>query len=362
VSRTPAEDIGETEPEQPARSWGRRHGPKIALSLVLAGGLGWLLHAGALPIVPDADARGRVPGWLWPAYVSVIAAMYLVRAARWYWLLAAITPVPMRRVISIGLIFFGALALLPFRIGEAVRPALMHDRERLSVWAVTATVGAERIVDGLVLSAILAAGLLTSVPLDPLPDHVGQLPIPVAVIPTAAYGALAVFSGGFLAMGLFYWRRGLARAVTRTVFGLVHPGFATWLADRVTRLSEGLRFLADPRRGLPMLAATLAYWAIHLFGTWLVLHTVGLESVTVSQAAVVLGVLSLGILIPNAPGFFGTFQISVYAALAMFHGEESIGSAGAVAVFYLYVVQIGVALAGAAIGLFAERRHLGLAG
>lgn len=361
MSPSPTQDEGAPDPGRPERSWSRRYGPKIALSLVLAGGLGWLLHAGALPIVPDAEARASVPVWLLPVYVVITAAMYLARAARWYWLLAAIAPVPMRRVISVGLIFFGALVVLPFRIGEAVRPALMHDRDRLSVWAVTATVGAERIVDGLVLTSLLLLGLLTSVPLDPLPERIGQLPIPVAVIPTAAWTALAVFSTGFFAMALFYWRRGLARSLTRTVFGIVHTGLATWLADRVERLSDGLRFLADPRRALPMLAVTATYWGIHLFGTWLVLHTVGLESVTVSQAAVVLGVMSLGILIPNAPGFFGTFQISAYAALAMFHDEQTVAAAGALAVFYLYVVQIGVPLAGGVIGLAAERRRLGLA-
>lgn len=348
-------------PAARAPRW-RRYGPKLLLSLVIAGGLGWLLHVGALPIVPDPDARAATPGWLLPTYVLVVAVMLLVRAARWYWLLAAITQVPVRRVLAVGFIFFGAIVLLPLRLGEAVRPAMMRDKDRLSAWAVAGTAGAERIVDGLVLSSLLFVGLMTSVPLDPLPDRIGQLPIPVAVIPNASYTALSAFAGAFVVMAVFYWRRGVARSVTRRVFGLVSPRFASWLADRVEHVSEGLRFMAQPRHGVLVLVGTLLYWALSLFGTWLVLRTVGLEAVTVSQAAVVLGVLSLGILLPNAPGFFGTFQISVYAALAMFHSEAVIGSAGSVAVFYLYVVQIGVALAGGAAGLIVERRRLGITG
>jgi hypothetical protein len=359
VIQDPPDDAPETAPQAPAPRW-RRYGPKLVVSLLIAGGLGWLLHVGALPVLPDARALAATPVWLVPAYVAVVVLLLLVRAARWYWLLAAIAPVPMGRVLAVGFIFFGALVLLPFRLGEAVRPAVIREPGRLSAWAVAGTAGAERIVDGLVLSAMLLLGLVGSTPLDPLPDHIGKLPIPVAVIPSVAYTALAVFAGAFVAMGLFYWRRGWARSFTRTVFGVVSPRFAAWLAERVEHVSDGLRFLADPRHGLPVLIGTLLYWGLSLFGTWLVLDTVGLDGITAAQAAVVLGVLSLGILLPNAPGFFGTFQISVYAALAMFHDEQMIAGAGSVAVFYLYVVQIGVALVGGAVGLFTQRRRLGL--
>jgi hypothetical protein len=55
---------------------------------------------------------------------------------------------------------------------------------------------------------------------------------------------------------------------------------------------------------------------------------------------VVLGVLCLGVLAPQAPGFFGAFQVSLYAALAMYFAPEQVVGPGSAFVFLLYVVQL----------------------
>jgi hypothetical protein len=68
----------------------------------------------------------------------------------------------------------------------------------------------------------------------------------------------------------------------------------------------------------------------------------GLTSATLGQAWVAMGILGLGVVIPQAPGFFGAFQLSLFAGLALFFRTDIVVSTGAVFVFYCYLIQVGI--------------------
>ena len=88
----------------------------------------------------------------------------------------------------------------------------------------------------------------------------------------------------------------------------------------------------------------------------------GIDAMTFGQAFVILGVLALGIMVPNAPGFFGAFQISIYAGLAMFYPAEVVIGPGSAFVSLLYVCQLSVMLVGAIVGAISERMAEGVEG
>ena len=326
----------------------------ILASLGVIIGFVLLMRAGTMPVVPAKEVLAKVPVWVPVTYGFVWLLVLLLRSMRWYWLLAPIHPIEMRRVITISLIGYGALLLLPFRMGEFVRPALVHEKGKISGWAATGSVGAERVLDGLFLSALLFISLRIAKPIDPLPQRIGGFDIPASVVPTAAYGALTLFTAVFIAMGVFYWRRTWARQATETVVGVVSKSLAKWLADRVEHVADGLRFLPNARYTGPFLAITALYWAVNAAGICMLCNGLGL-TITFFQACVVMGVLALGILVPNAPGFFGSFQISVYAGLAMYTPPDEVIVTGSAAVFWLYVIQIGVTFAACAAALLIER-------
>lgn len=343
-----------------ARSgWLKRHWLKLLASLLVAGAFVWLLRQGALPIVPPANAFAKMRWWTLPVYVVLWCGVHVIRAVRWHWLLAPIHPVPMRRVISVAWIGFAAVLLLPFRTGEAVRPVLIRRQGELSAWAATGTVGAERVIDGFCMSVMLLVALLASTPLAPLPSSIGALPIPAAIVPGAAYSALAVFGAAFLVMGVFYWRRALARSLTERVVGLVSQKLAAWLAERVEKVASGLSFLPRWRSSAPFLGLTVSYWLLNAAASWLLAWGAGFDRITYAQACVSMGVLALGILVPNAPGFFGAFQISIYAGLAMYFPAELVVGPGSAFVLLIYVCQVVITGAGAAIGLVWERTSVG---
>jgi hypothetical protein len=337
------------------RGWLRRHALALLGSAVVIAGFVAVLRAGALPVVPSRDAFDRMAWWAIPAFTLAWTVVLFVRSARWVYLLAPIHHVPLRRVISVSLIGYAALVLLPFRMGEVVRPALIREKDKLSAWAATGTVGAERITDGLCLSLFFFAALSFSTPLDPLPDHIGTLPIDVAIIPGLAYAALAFFFAAFVAMGAFHFRRDLARRFTRAVVGLVSARLADTLSDAVERFGSGLDFLKEARYSVPFLTSTVAYWALNVGSVLLLAHGCGLTDLTYVEAAVVVGVLALGILTPNAPGFFGAFQVATYAGLAMYVPSQQVTREGAAFVFLLYAIELGTTLIYAGLALVVEK-------
>jgi glycosyltransferase 2 family protein len=354
--------VSRATPDQPrdlARSVSpaRRYALKLVLSLLVAAGFAWLLHAGALPIWPDRQALAHVDWGLVGAYVLVHSLVHFLRAARWYFLIAAVDPVPMRKVLSVAFIGFLAIVALPFRTGEMVRPVLIR-KKGLSGWAAMGTVAAERIIDGLSLSIVLFTALLVAKPLDPLPSRIGDLPIPTAVVPGAAYAALAGFLAAFVVMGVFYLRRAWARALTERVLGLVSKRFSSWVAERIDQVAAGLGFLRQPRYAAPFVVVTAAYWLLNAAASCVLARACGLDSFGYAHACVVMGVLALGILVPNAPGFFGAFQISIYAGLAMYFPVEEVVGRGAAFVFLMYVAQLGVTVLAAAGAMIAERTGL----
>lgn len=338
-------------PPGSAGSWLREHALAVAGSLLFAGGFAWLLEAGALPIVPPAHAWDAVRPWVIPIYALSFMTVHVLRCGRWLLLVAPAQRPRLGLTIGIGLVAYAAVVLLPFRLGEAARPALMRSRARIPLGTSAGVVGAERIVDGLVLSVMLLVALLRAEVISPLPDHIGELPIPASIISTVAWAAVVLFASLSLCMlGFYLWQAPLRRLIEEHL-GKVLPGVARRLAVAVGSVAEGLRFLKD-LSSLPAFAAlTCLYWALNVAGILILLWGAGIPSPTLGQATVVLGVLGLGLVVPNAPGFFGTFQISAYSAMVLFYSLPVVTSAGAVFVFLLYVIQMSLTLGAGAVAL-----------
>jgi hypothetical protein len=351
-----------TETAPPALPERRGMWMKLGLSLLPAAGFVWLLQRGALPLVPDRDALAKVPAGSIVLYVAVWTAMYLVRTSRWWFLLAPIERVPLRTVLRVACLGLAAVVLLPFRMGEAVRPILIRREGRLSAWAATGTVGAERVLDGLSVSVLLLVSLALARPMEPLPDRIGDLPIPASLVPGAALSAAIVFAVGSVVMGVFYLWRSWARRMTELVVGMVSIRLARWLAARVEEIAEGLGFLKQPRYAVPFVLATAAYWLLNATTFWVLADACGLGGIGFFGATATMGVVALGILVPATPGFFGAFQLATYAGLAMYLAPEVVMQKGATFTFLGYVLPVGLSLLGGVValvaGLLGQRKKL----
>ena len=339
----------ETDPLEPRAARRPSVWLRVLLSLLFGSAFVWMLQRGGLPIVPPQASLVAFGLPAFAGYSAWFAVLWVLRANRWSHLLRPLVALPRRDSLSIGLVGAGAVILAPARLGELVRPYLVAGRG-VTFTQAAAIVAAERIVDGMMVASFLTVGLLTSTTVSPLPDHLGELPIPVASIPRIAWLSLLVFATAFAAMAAFFSARDRAKRLVEIVVGRFSPGAATFVADTVSRLADGLSFLRSPRDALPFLRDTVVYWAMNVAGLCFVLRAAHLDA-TPSHAMVVLGVLSLGIMVPAGPGFFGAFQLAGYCALALFFPLPKVVGEGGVGLFVLYVSQMAVGSVFAVVGL-----------
>ncbi|HWA74560.1 MAG TPA: lysylphosphatidylglycerol synthase transmembrane domain-containing protein [Polyangiaceae bacterium] len=332
----------------------RRHVRALIASVALAAGLGWIMHKGALPLLPPQGTLDRVD-WFRVALLTLSLIVSIGgRFVRWAFLLAPFAKVPFRRLMAISCISVGLITFLPFRLGEVARPAMLRQKGKISGWAVTGTVGAERIIDGVLFSVMLLLGLAFAAPHEPLPERIGNLPVPAAYVPRAAMVASIFFGFAFLCMAAFFWWRATARRLTERVLGLFSQRVATLVATAVERVSDGLSFLPNLRYTVPYVLLTVFALVAHIWGIQQLALAVGLPDLTFAEATVLVGVLGLGFAMPNAPGFFGSVQLALYAGLAVYVAPEKVIHEGAAFVFLFYVSYLVLVILLSLLGVLLE--------
>ncbi|MBS2016968.1 MAG: flippase-like domain-containing protein [Deltaproteobacteria bacterium] len=342
----------------------RRHAAKLIASVVITAGIVYTLQKGGLTLVPEgADLRNHVQWWAIPAYVVTLVFMSYFRAVRWRFLLRSFAEVPKKRVLAVSLIGFAAILLMPFRIGEIVRPYMLREKGKISMTAATGTVMAERVVDGLYLSIVLAVALVFVPTIHPLPEKVVGLPISVAHVRASGFVMLGVFTAAFATIAVFYFAREWARKATLAVFGIVSKKLAEKLASTATKLASGLHFLGRGRDSAGFLLETTLYWGLNAFGMWIlaigcgVVHADG-SAMTFGESCALMGMLGCTILIPGPPGLLGVFQAGIYAGMTMYFPTTVVTGAGAAYVFVLYATQVVWQIMSAGYFLVGDRKAL----
>jgi glycosyltransferase 2 family protein len=351
--------------DKPAKPKGflRRHAAKLIASVVITAGIVYTLQKGGLTLVPEGGDFQHVRWWTLPVYLAAVAAMNYFRAVRWRYLLRSFADVPRRRVLAVSWIGFAAILLMPFRIGEIVRPYMLREKGKVSMSSATGTVMAERVVDGLFLSIVLALALVLVPTIHPLPEKVVGLPISVQQVRASGFVMLGVFTTAFVTIAVFYFARAWAHKATLAVFGIVSKRLAEKLAGIAEKLAAGLHFLGRGRDAGGFLAETTAYWLLNALSMWIlawgcgVVHADG-SAITFGESCALMGMLGCTILIPGPPGLLGVFQAGIYAGMTMYFPTEVVTGPGSAYVFLLYVIQLFWTIFGAGIFLIGDRKAL----
>jgi hypothetical protein len=331
----------------------RRHATKLVASVAITCGLVYTIHKGGLKFVPEGGDFHAVRWWTVPIYVVLYVALTWFRSTRWRFLLRSVAEVPKRRLFAVSLVGFTTILVLPFRIGEIARPYLIRTRpedarpgERpITMTTATSSIIAERIIDGLYLSTVLALALALVPTIHPLPERVGAIPVSVHQVRMYGYGILGLFCVLFASIATFYFARGWAHATTFRVVGKVSPRVAEGLAGMFERLADGLHIFGRGKDARGFFAETTLYWGLSALGLWLlawgcgVVHADG-SAGTFGEACGLMGMLGCSIMLPGPPGLLGTFQAGLYAGMAMYYPTPIVVGAGASFVFLTYMSQV----------------------
>jgi hypothetical protein len=369
-SASASADPGHASGVNPSRGFLRRHALKFAASFLITCGIVFTVHKGGLKLLPEGGDFQHVRAWTVPAYLVTLLGVAWFRSVRWRFLLRSIAEVPKKRLFLVSSVGFAAILLLPFRIGEIVRPYLIRtppeergasrDRRPITLTAATSSVVAERVIDGLYLSVILAMALVLVPTIVPLPDKVVGIPVTVAHVRMSGYAMLGIFAALFATLAVFYFARSWAHRATIAVVGQISRTFAERLVGMAEKVADGLHVLGRARDAIGFVAETSLYWAINALGMWLlawgcgVTHADG-SAPTFGEACALMGMLGCAILIPGPPGMLGVFQAGIYAGMTMFYPTSVVTGAGAAYVFLLYASQCVFQVAMGAVGLAMDR-------
>ena len=332
------------------------YAPRILASVVIAGFFVWVFKRGGLPLIPPASALTALQPWTVAAFGLFSVACIYLRVHRWVPLLRAVAPdISETRVVAVGLIGIATIMLAPLRMGEAARPYLLARDGKVTFFQALGAAGAERVIDGLVLTVTAAIALTLSTPLSPLPDHLGDVALPVSIIPRAIYVAAVVFTGGAVSLTVFYLAHAFARRVTMALLSPISPKLAGFVTGTLERLADGLSVLGSPENRLRFFGETLLYWLCQFIAQWLLMRGCGIQG-SIVQACVTLGVLGLGVIVPAGPGLFGAFQIGTYSGLALYFPLTTLRTSGAAMAFVSYGFQLVAMLLSLALGFWLLAR------
>lgn len=324
----------------------RRHAARFIGSAVLTVCVIWAARHSGLELLPAWSRFHDVVWWTVPAYVVLVAAWTWFRSVRWRFLLRRAAPhVPKKRLLAVSLVGFAAILILPFRLGEFVRPGLLREKGKVSFSAATGSIIAERIVDGVFLSVVLVIALLVVPTLHPLPEKVVGLPVTVAQTRYYAFVVAGAFLGGLVVLMTFYFARDFAKRATLVVFGVVSKSLAEKLANEAEKLAHGLDFFSSPRTAAGFLFETALYWMINAASMWLLAWGCGLVHAdgtgpTFGEGCALMGMLGVAILIPGPPGMLGVFQAGLFCGMTMYYPEQIVRDRGAVYACLLFLVQV----------------------
>jgi uncharacterized protein (TIRG00374 family) len=285
---------------------------------------------------------GARPLWVL-MLVLACATVLWVRMLRWRILLRPLGDVPRYPALSATVIGFGAGAVLPFRLGELVRPALIARKTGMKMSAALSTIVLERLFDMLV---VLVCFLVVSFT-QPVPEGMRR-------------GALVVAIGLVIGLALL---RAMQRDPVRgeRLIGRLTRPLPARLGDALRDLARsflmGLGALADTRTVLVVLVYSVYVWgAIALTFLFGVL-ALGIQVPPLTGALTIMVTVAAFVFLPQAPGFVGTWQAACVLALHDFYGVPKDLAVGYSLLTWIVSMGVNVGLA----GLFLSREDLSLA-
>ncbi|HHO50646.1 MAG TPA: flippase-like domain-containing protein [Deltaproteobacteria bacterium] len=296
-----------------------RLGARLLLGIASTGVMIGLLAALLARIEPQEALRALTAVQLrgLPLLGVALAANHALRIFRLGALLGPETPV--RGLVLTSLVGFVAITLLPLRLGELARPALLA-REGVPLYRTVAALVVERLLDLILLLLLLGwVGLAMPLGTSWVVDGVDLVVVGQRTVATVALIALIALIG----VGL------LGTSVRRL------PGIGPPLAQLAHAIRELIR---APLRGLGAIGFTVALWASNVgyvqAGLWCF---EGLPA-TVSGATLTFVAIITGVTVLPTPGFLGSYEASAVVGLSSLGADPATAAAFGLSLHLAYTV------------------------
>jgi uncharacterized protein (TIRG00374 family) len=253
--------------------------------------------------------------------VGILVFQFVLRAWRWEILLEPIKRTGFFSRLSSIFVGFAGNCIFPARLGEFIRANYLGHTERISASSSFGTIVVERLFDGFTLLLFLLVGLLGTSFAEQWQDFAASLRASGFLL-LGFYILVVVFLVGFK-----FKAKPFLNLLDRFLFFL--PGsLRSKTVDTLWNFSLGLVLFRNPWRWVQAIFYSLLLWFSYLFQIQLIEQSIGL-TVPFMAGFLILAISSLGVMIPSAPGFIGTFHLAVTWGF-LFYGidkEEALSAA-----------------------------------
>jgi hypothetical protein len=318
----------------------------VALAVAM---LVWFLRGANLREVWTEIQGGRLE--LLALALVFTGLTYVLRAARWQYLLLPLGRPSFAMVFKTTVIGFAASTLLPARAGEVVRPYLLARREGFSATSAFATIIVERLLD--LLTVLLLFGFYLEF-YEPGTDAGNSTVFRALKSGGLVAGAASVAGLVFMMMvaghpdRLSAWALRVERVLPERV--------ASAVANLVRTFLEGLAVVRQPRRLAMAVLLSLPLWLSIAVGIWTTTRAFHIE-MTYPGAFLMMAVLVVGVAVPT-PGAVGGFHKAYQIGAVAFFGAANDRAVGAALVLHA-ISFLPVTIAGA---IFMAQEGLSLSG
>lgn len=273
---------------------------RTAASLAIAAVCLWLAVA-SVSMADFTAALARFdPRWLIPA-VATSLAIGLMRAWRWQLELRPLASLdywPLWQVTAAAYMFIN---VLPFRLGEPLRPLLLSWRTGLAVPAIVSNWVFEKMMD--------AAAMVLFVHLTLVVTDLPAWAMRASLLSLLTFCLLAALVLGFWAGG--------ERFVVPAAKSLLPVRWSERLLALLASARQGLAILPDRRLVGRVFALTMLLWSLPVLSSYILILGFGFD-LPLSAAFVIFVAVGAASAIPNPPGMVGIFQIASVVALGLF--------------------------------------------
>lgn len=313
------------------------------ISIIISGGALYLAFRN-VPIADISDYLKTIHyAVVFPASLLVLAG-FAVRALRWQIILMGIREIPFSGVYHTLMIGFMLNFLLPGRIGEVIRPAILKKEEQIPFSSGLSSVVLERIFDMLFMVISLALVLLF-VDIDPgIKFQYAGIAIDKAVL-VSLFCNLLLLSLGiifFIALiGIPLVRNLVRKGIEKVSVVLPWVGRCESMIDNILSVFS---ILKSPGVVFRCFLITCVVWGLLAFSQYLMVKGCPGVDLGFLESAVVMIMVCFFIGIPSVPGFWGVWEAGGIFALSLF-GVTGVDALGFTLVNHM-VQMVPVILAG----------------
>lgn len=252
--------------------------------------------------------KGAKYYYLIPSMLCLVISFYF-RAIRWGYLLKPIKSVNVKILFPTMMIGFMATDVLPARIGEFVRAYIIGKKEDISKSSCFATVVIERLFD----ITVLLLFMLILFMFFHFPSWVktsGTIVMVFLVVCLLVLFSLKIYFN-------FYVK------LFNKVFFFISTELREKIIIRLQHFTFGLFVFKNPKLIFISLLYSFFIWMLLAVSVYFALLVFSLN-VPLYVSLFVTIVIAVGIMVPSAPGFIGTYQFACLSALALFGVDRNV--------------------------------------